>query len=419
MGGRWVSADEAVKVVASGQSVFLGSACGEPQELVDALVRRGPGLRNVRLLTGLQGSKAPYVRPDLVGHFRLRTFMASTQVAEAIQRGEADYIPAPLSRIPELMRSGRLPVDVALVQVAPADEQGRFSLGVSVAYAKAAVDAASVVVAEVNEQMPRTLGDSFIDADAIDFLVASDRPVLEVRRVRLDQAVARIGEHVASLVPNRATMQVGIGGIADAVWSALHRHRDLGVHSGSVADNVVELLRDGVITNRFKSVDPGCVVAGQLIGTASLYRFADKNVQFSMRACDYTHEPRVLASLDRLVSVNSAVQIDLRGQVNAETLRGRQIAGVGGAMDFTVGARLSSGGRSIVALPATAGEGRHSRIVGRLDDGVVTTPSSMVDFVVTEFGIADLAGLDLDARAQALAAIAAPEHRAPLLRGQE
>lgn len=416
MGGRWLRADEAIDIVASGQSVFLGSACGEPQELVEALLRRSRDLRDVRLLTGLQGSKAPYVRADLGESFRLRTFMASMQVADAIERGEADYIPASLSRIPGLMRSGRLPVDVALVQVAPADEQGRFSLGVSVAYAKAAVEAAAVVVAEVNEQMPRTLGDSFIDAEAIDFLVASDRPVLEVRRAAPDGALARIGEHVARLVPDRATMQVGVGGIADAVWAALRQHRDLGVHSGSVADNIVELLRDGVVTNRFKTIDEGHVVAGQLIGTARLYRFAHRNPQFSMRPCDYTHDPRLLASLDHLVSVNSAVQVDLRGQVNAETLRGRQIAGVGGALDFTVGARLASGGRSIVALPATAGDGRYSRIVPKLDDGVVTTPASLVDFVVTEFGIADLAGLDLEERARQLAAVAAPQHRSALLR---
>lgn len=412
---RWCTADEAAARVASGQSVFLSSGCGEPQTLVEALIRSAVRLRDVRIVTGLQGSKAPYVRPDLAPHFRLQTFMASAQVAEAIEKGDADYAPVQLSRIPDLMRSGRLPVDVAMVQVAPADEQGRYSLGVSVAYAKAAVAAATLVIAEVNARMPRTLGDSFIDAGEIDLLVASDRPVLEVRRAATDAAVEQIGLRVATLIADGDTVQVGVGTIAEAVWKALHRHRDLGVHSGSVADTLIDLIDAGVVTNRRKTIDPGRIVAGQLVGTERLYAYAHENPAFNMCPSDYTHEPRVLAGLDNLVSVNSALQVDLRGQVNAETLRGRQVAGVGGAIDFTVGARLSRGGRAIVALPSTAGNGRYSRIVPQLDDGVVTTPASLVDFVVTEFGIADLAGLTCVARARALIEVAEPGQR-PALR---
>ena len=414
MARAWCTASEAVARIQSGQSVFLGSACGEPQTLVEALLHDAARLHGVALLTGLQGSRAPYVAKDYAGHFRLRAFMASPAAAEAIARGDADYLPVPLSRIPPLMRGGRLHVDVALVQVAPADSHGRFSLGVSVAYAKAAVAAASLVIAEVNAQMPRTLGDAFIEAGDIDLFVASDRPVLEERRGETESSLARIGELVASLVADGDTMQVGVGAIADAVWLALRSHRDLGVHTGSVADSLVELVESGVVTNHRKSIDTGRIVAGQLIGTKRLYSYAHENPRFDMHPSDYTHNPAVLARIDRLVSVNSALQIDLRGQVNAETLRGRQVAGVGGAIDFAVGARLSPGGRTIVALPATAGGGRFSRIVPRLEDGVVTTPASLVDYVVTEHGIADLAGLPLGARAQALIAIAAPEHRAAL-----
>jgi acyl-CoA hydrolase len=414
MPGVWCSAGEAAAKIQSGQSVFLGSACGEPQTLVEAMLSDTARLREVTLVTGLQGSRAPYVAPEYTGRFRLRTFMASAAAAEAIARGDADYLPVPLSHIPELMRSGRLRVDVALVQVAPADRHGRFSLGVSVAYAKAAVAAASIVIAEVNAQMPRTLGDSFIEARDIDLLVASDRPVLEVRRGEVDSSLPRIGGNVASLVANGDTLQVGVGAIADAIWRALRGHRDLGVHTGSAADSLVELVESGVVTNQRKPIDTGQIVAGQLIGTRRLYSYAHENPRFAMHPSDYTHDPAVLARIDRLVSVNSALQIDLRGQVNAETLRGRQVAGVGGAIDFAVGARLSRGGRTIVALPATAGGGRHSRIVAKLEDAVVTTPASLVDFVVTEHGIADLAGLPLEARARALIAIAAPEHRAAL-----
>jgi 4-hydroxybutyrate CoA-transferase len=361
--------------VASGHTVFLGSGCGEPQSLVDALIADAGRLRDVKLLTGLQGSSAPYVREDLYSSFRLRTFMSSARVAEAIAQGHADYVPTSLSRIPGLMRSGHFALDVAMVQVAPPDEAGRYSLGVSVAYAKAAVAAAHLVIAEVNADMPRTQGDAFLEASDIDVSLATARRVLEVKRPEVDEVIRSIGEHVATLVSDRSTVQVGVGAIAEGVWRALHRHRDLGVHTGSVADSVVDLMESGVVTNRYKSIDEGVVVAGQLIGSERLYRYAHDNPRFAMHPCDYTHSATVLSRLDGLISINSALQVDLRGQVNAETLRGRQVAGIGGAVDFAVGATLARGGRSIVALPATAGGGRHSRIVASLPDGVVTTPA--------------------------------------------
>lgn len=411
---RVLSARQAISYVASGQTVFLGSGCGEPQALVEALVADHARLSHVNIVTGIQGSKTPYVAPELAPHFRLRTFMPSRGVRDAIRDGYADYVPVPLSQIPRLFRERVIPLDVAMIQVSPPNDEGQCSLGVSVAYAKAASESAVLVIAEMNARMPRTLGGAWVPISDIDIIVESDRPVLEVPAARQDAELTAIGRNVAGLVPDGATVQVGVGGIAEAVWKALEGHRDLGIHSGSLPDAVVDLVGRGVITNRRKTLDRGRIVAGQLIATRKLYDFAHDNPLFDMRPCDYTHDPSVLARHDRLVSVNSAVEVDLRGQVNAESLGGQQVAGVGGAIDFTVGAVLAPSGRSIVALPATARRGIETRIVAQVDGGVVTSPCSLIDFVVTEHGVAELRGKSLCERARALIAIADPKFREEL-----
>lgn len=405
---RRCGAVDAVSRIASGMTVFLGSGCGEPQELVEALIAERERFRGVRLLTGLQGSKAPYVAAEYAAHFQLAAFMASGRIRDAIRDGYADHMAIPVSRLPRLFREGVLPVDVALIQVSPVDAKGRYSLGNNVGYVKAAVAAAKFVIAEVNAQMPRTFGDSFLSADDIDICVETDRPVIEVKAPSLDAALVSVGRHVASLVPEHATMQVGVGATAEAIWQALTDRRDLSVHSGAVADGLIGLIESGVVTNRFKTIDCGKVVTGQLIGTKRLNDFAHENAVIEMRPVEYTHDPAVLRELKNLVSVNSALQVDLRGQVNAETLNGNQIAGVGGALDFAFGATLADGGRSVIALPSTAGEGKYSRIVASLPDAVVTTPATLVDYVVTENGIADLRGKSLRERAAAIVNIAHP-----------
>lgn len=401
-------AREAVSHIESGNTVFLSSGCGEPQELVEALIAERERFRNVRLLTGLQGSKAPYVAKEYASHFQLTAFMASGRIREAIREGYADCMPVPVSRLPKLFREGIVPINVALIQVSPPDKDGNYSLGNNVGYTKAAVAAAKFVIAEVNAQMPRTLGDSVVTPAAIDLCVESDRPVIEVKAASLDDALLAIGRYVALLVPEHATLQVGVGATAEAIWQALMDRRDLSVHSGAVADGLINLIEKDVVTNRFKPIDRGKVVTGQLIGTKRLNDFAHENPMINMRPVEYTHDPAVLAQLKNLVSVNSALQVDLRGQVNAETLNGSQVAGVGGAIDFALGATLSSGGSSIVALPSTAGNGKHSRIVRALPDAVVTTPATLVDYVVTEYGVADLRGKTLRQRAHELTKIAHP-----------
>lgn len=413
---RTLSAAEAAAHVASGQTVFLGSGCGEPPSLVEALVADHARLSRVTIVTGIQGSRTPYAAPALAPHFRLRTFVSSRGVRDAIRDGRADYVPVPLSQIPRLFRERAIPLDVAMIQVSPPNGDGYCSLGVSVAYTKAAGRSADLVIAEMNARMPRTQGSGWVHLSDIDIVVESDRPVLEVPAPSLDGELAAIGRNVAGLVPDGATVQVGVGAIAEAVWQALGTHRDLGVHSGSLPDAVVDLVERGVITNSRKAVDAGRIVAGQLIATRRLYDYAHDNPLFDMRPSDYTHDPSVLARHDQLVSVNSAVQVDLRGQVNAESLGGLQVSGVGGAIDFTVGAVMATRGRSIVALPSTARRGTLSRIVPQVDGGVVTSPCSLIDFVVTEHGVAELRGKSLRERAAALVRVADPRFREDLER---
>jgi 4-hydroxybutyrate CoA-transferase len=395
--------------------VFLGSACGEPQTLVEALVAQRDRWRGLRLLTGLQGSKAPYAEADYAENFSLTTFMASRSTRDAFASGRADHIPASVYQTARLLAEGRVAIDVALVQVSPPDADGYCSLGVSVGYNRAAVTAAKTVVAEVNQQMPHTLGDGLIHVSEFDELVHSDRPVLSVPLPDAAQALEPIGRLVAEYVDDGATVGVGVGGVSDGILSALRSHRDLSVHAGAAGDAVMRLLRAGVITGRYRADALAPVTAGQLIGGHELYRFAHRNPEFWLGQPNVTHNPAVIAGLGNYVSVISALQVDLRGQVNSEVVAGTQVAGVGGALDFAMGARIAEKGCSIVALPSTAARGAQSRIVPRLPDGVVTIPATLVDVVVTEHGAADLRGRSLDARRAALTAIAAPEFRDQLI----
>ncbi len=403
----------AVACIETGSSVFLGSACGEPQTLVEALVADHERLSDVKIITGLQGSPAAYADPAYADAFRLRTFMVTATVSDAVQAGQVEYLPCSLSRIGGLFADGTIPLDVAMVQVSPPDSHGFCSLGTTVAYTLSAVRHARIVVAEMNQRMPRTHGEGFIHVAEINFAVRSEREVLEIEPADPTPELEAIGKSVASLIPDRATVQVGVGGIADSTWRALAGHSGLGVHSGSLADSVVDLIEAGIVTNENKRTWRGRSVAGQLIGTRRLYDYADDNPAFALMSTDVTHDPASIGLLASFHSVNSALQVDLRGQVNSETIAGRQVAGTGGALDFAVGARLSAGGRSIIAMPSKSRKG-HSRIVRETDRGAVTVPASLVDFVVTEHGIAELSGKSIDARARAMAAIADPQVREDL-----
>ena len=397
-------------LISDTDTVFIGSACGEPQTLVEQLVAERDRWRGLRLLTGLQGSPALYANAEYAENFRLTTFMASRTTRDAFASGRADHIPASVYQTARLLSTGRVPIDVALVQVSPPDADGNCSLGVSVAYNRAAVAAARVVIAEVNRQMPYTLGDGMVHVSQFDAVVDSDRPVLTVSAPRPAETTTAIGELVAGYVSDGASVQVGVGGVSDAIWTALGSRNDLSVHTGAAGDAVMRLLRSGVITARrgFKLYPP--VTAGQLIGSTELYEFAHRNPAFWLAQPNVTHNPAVMGTLGDFVSVISALQVDLRGQVNSEVVAGTQVAGVGGALDFCTGANLAERGCSIVALPSTAAGG-HSRVVSRLPDGVVTIPATLVDVVVTEHGAVDLRGLPLGARREALISLAAPEFR--------
>ena len=412
-----VSPTEAVKAVQSGQRVLLSSSCSEPQTLVEALLAGKDRLEQVELITTVLGSKGEYAAPEMEGHFRVVTFRPDMSVREATRAGRIDYLPCLLSEVPRLFTEGHLPVDVALVQLSPPDDRGYCSFGLSIDYTKPAAETARVRVAEINRQMPRTFGDTFIHVSRLDYIVESDRPLLQMPPAPIGPAEQAIGELVASLVPDGATLQVGIGAIPDAVLAALSSRRDLGVHSGMLSEGMVELAESGVINGRRKRLNRGVMVAAVLIGTDRLYRFAHDNPVVELYPASYTHDILTLGQMDNLVAINSALQVDIWGQVNAEMVGGVQLSGVGGQVDFVRGASRAPGGKSVIALLSTAGNGKYSRIVPRLEPGApVTTTRAEMHYVVTEYGIADLRGKTLSQRARALASIAHPDFRQELLK---
>jgi acyl-CoA hydrolase/GNAT superfamily N-acetyltransferase len=356
------------------------------------------------------------VAPELAGRFRHTAFFIGANVREAVHDGRADFMPVFLSELPELIRSRRIRVDVALVQVSPPDRHGFVSLGVSVDVVRAAVDAAALVIAEVNPRMPRTLGDSFLHIDRIHRLVAVDAPLYQHAREPLGEVERAIGANVASLVPDGATLQTGIGKIPDAVLAALAHRHDLGVHTEMLSDGVMELVRAGAITGRKKTLLPGKLVTSFVMGTQALYDWVDENPAIEMRPSDFTNDPFVIARNDAMIAINSCLAVDLTGQVAADTLLGRFFSGIGGQVDFVRGAARSKGGKAIIALPSTAKDGQVSRIQAVLDEGAgVVTSRGDVRYVVTEHGVADLWGKNIRERSLALVAIAHPDHRADLL----
>ncbi len=407
---------EAIARIQPGRRIFIGSGAAEPVALVQALVREAQRFADNDIAHILTLGPAPYVAPEMEGHFRHTAFFIGPNVREAIQHGRADFMPVFLSEVPELLRSGRVKVDVALLQVSPPGASGKVSLGVSVDVVKAAVDSAELVIAQVNPWMPRTLGEALIPVSRLDCLVDLAEPLLELPPAAPDEVATLIGELVATLVPDGATIQVGIGRIPNATLSALRTRRDLGVHTEMLSDGLMELARLGVVNGARKMLLPGKMVTSFLMGSRALYDWAHENPALELRPSEFTNDPFIIAKNSRMISVNSGLSVGLTGQVAGDTVGASFFSGIGGQVDFIRGAARSLGGKPIIALPSTALGGTQSRIVGALPQGAgVVTSRGDVHYVVTEYGIAQLWGKSVRERASALVEIAHPDFRAELL----
>jgi acyl-CoA hydrolase len=408
---HWESPEEAVACVRSGQRVFVHTAAATPQRLVAALAARAAELRNVEMIHLHTEGEAAYAAPDLAASFHTNALFVGANLRGAVADGQADYIPVFLSEVPALFRRGVLPLDVAMVQVSPPDRHGFCSLGVSVDASLAAVQTATTVIAQINPQMPRTHGEGMIHISNVDHAVAVDEPLHEHPVPELTEAERRIGRHCADLIEDGATLQLGIGAIPNAVLAALGGHKDLGLHSEMFSDGVIPLAESGVINGRLKRKHPGKLVGSFLMGTRRLYDFVDDNPQVMMLDCEYVNDTKVIRQNPKVTAINSAIEIDLTGQVCADSIGTRQYSGVGGQMDFIRGAALSEGGRPIIALPSVTGRGA-SRIAAFLQPGAsVVTTRAHVHWVVTEHGAAYLYGRNLRQRARALIEVAHPDHR--------
>lgn len=416
---KTVTPERAVQAINSGNRVFLTGNASVPQKVMHALVSRAPELSNVEIVQVLTIGTAEYVAPEMQGHLRVNTLFISDNVRAAVNDGRADFTPCFLSEIPGLFKNGLLPLDVALVHVSPPDEHGYCSYGVEVGVTKTAAQFAGIVIAEVNPNMPRTLGDAFIHVSKIDYIVPVDYELPETPMGDPSELASRIAKHIATLIPDGATLQMGIGGIPDAVLGELTSHKHLGVHSELFSDGVVDLVERGVIDGERKTLHPGKITAGFMLGTKRLYNFVHDNPIVELHPTDYINDPFVIAQNDRMVAINSAIEIDLTGQVCSDSIGPRLYSGVGGQLDFIYGASRSKGGVPVIALPATAtikGE-VVSRIVPmiRAGGGVVTTRNH-VRYIVTEFGVADLYAKTIRQRAHALISVAAPQFREELER---
>ena len=406
------SAAQALEAVTSGARVWIQSGCGTPSVLVDALVARAPELRNVEIIHMKTLGAADYTRPEYEGHFRHRGLFLGDNVREAVCNGRADYTPIFLSEIEGLFESGALGLDVVLMQVSPPDAHGFVSLGTTVDCTLTLVRYAKIVIAEVNRQMPRTHGETNVHVSRISAIVESDRQLLELEAEPLTDTHMRVGRNVASLIPDGATLQTGIGGISEAVLCCLTDKRDLGIHTEMCPDGVIDLMESGVINGERKTLHRGKAVAAFVLGTQRLFDFIRENPSFEFRSISYTNDPFVVAQNDKMVAINAAIQVDITGQVCADSLGIKPYSGFGGQVDFIRGAARSKGGVPIIALPSTAKKGTISRIAPMLEPGSgVVTSRADVHYVVTEHGIAYLHGKTLRERAEALIAIADPRFR--------
>jgi 4-hydroxybutyrate CoA-transferase len=409
---RIVDPAEAVAGIKSRDQLYLQCAAATPSVLLDALVDRAPELEDVSVVHLHCEGPGPHLRPEMAPHFRHRALFIGPNARAAVNEGRADFVPVFLSDVPRLFETGMLPLDYVFVNATPPDAHGFCSLGTSVEAMHAAIRAAKTVVVQFNSGMPRTLGDSFIDIDDIDLAIECDVPPYQVSMPEIGEVERRIGEYVADLIPDGATLQMGIGAIPTAVGAALRHKKDLGVHTEMMTDTVVDLVDAGVINGRRKERNRGKIVATFMMGTKKLYDFVHDNPMVEMRPTDFTNDTHVIRTFSRMVSINSAIEVDLTGQIVADSIGHRMYSGVGGQMDFVRGASLAAEGQAFIALPATAANGSMSRVVPSLKEGAgVVTTRAHARTVVTEYGVAQLWGRSLQERAKALIAIAAPEFR--------
>lgn len=407
--------DEALRCVQSGMRVYIQPGCAEPETLVEALIRRAPFVEDVEIVHMMTLGAAPYVAPDMAGHFRHNAVFIGANVREAINDGRADYTPIYLSEIEELFESGAMPVDVALIEVSPPDSHGFCSFGVGVDTTLTAAKVARYVVAQVNDQMPRTYGDSFIHVSELDAVVESTRPLCALKHPEPTDLQIAIARHVAGLIDDGAVLQTGIGGIPDAVLPLLMDRKDLGVHSELVSDGAIPLIEAGVINGARKNFKPRKIILGFVLGTKRMFDFVDNNPIFEFHPTAWTNDPLFIVRNDNMVAINSALQVDLTGQVCSDSIGTHFYSGIGGQVDFLRGASRSKGGKPIIALPSTAKNGTISRISPMLDPGAgVVTSRGLIRYVVTEYGVAYLHGKSIRERAKALIEIAHPKFREEL-----
>jgi acetyl-CoA hydrolase len=412
-----MTAQQAIRQIERGERIYIASNCGVPSALVQALVDHGTELADCEIVHLLTFGPAAHTLPEMQEHFRHNAFFIGGNVRQAVNEGRADYIPIFLGEIPRLFVSGEMPIDVALVQVSPPDEHGFCSLGVGVDHTLDAAHAASIVIAEVNDQMPRVLGDSFLHVRDIDFVIETSRPLAEMQPEPDNEVAQQIARHVTALIEDGSTLQMGIGAIPDGVLRLLQHHRSLGIHTEMFSDGLVSLVERGVITGERKTLHPGKVIAGFMLGSKRLFDFSHNNPIIEFHRTSYTNDPFIIAQNDNMVAINSAIEIDLTGQVCSDSIGKTFYSGFGGQVDFIRGASRSRGGKPIIALPSTARDGTLSRLVPELRPGAgVVTTRADVRWVVTEYGAVNLFGLNVRKRARALIDISHPDFREQLER---
>jgi acyl-CoA hydrolase len=410
--GRVTTPEQAVAMVGSGQRVYVHNGCSEPETLLKALVARAPELRDVEIMHMATFGYADYVKPEYEGHFRHNALFIASNVREAVQQGRADSIPIFLVEIEELFRSGAIPLDVALLQCTPPDQYGYMSLGPSIDVSLTVAQCAKHVIVEINDQVPRTLGDSFLHVSRVDAFIETSHPLVEYRGHEATPVHEAIARHVAALIPDGAVLQAGIGGASECTLGLLKNHKDLGYHSELVPDGVIDLVESGALTNARKNIHRHKIVSGFALGTKRLFDFIHNNPVFEFHPTSYANDPFIIAQNERMVAINAAIEIDLTGQVCSDSIGHKMFSGIGGQIDFLRGAARSKGGMPIITIPSTAMGGQCSRIVPSLHPGAgVVTTRGDVHYVVTEHGVAYLHGKTLRQRAEALIAIADPKFR--------
>jgi acetyl-CoA hydrolase len=417
-----VTAEEAVKCIKSHDKILIHSNCAFPANLVEALVKRKDELQHVEIYHALTVGELPYLSPGMEGHFIHNATFIGRNSREAVQEGRADFIPIFLSEIPLLFKNGKIKLDVALIHVSPPDEHGFCSYGVEVGLTKTGAETAGIIIAQVNKNMPRTLGDSFIHVGKINYMVESDEEIKELPQFEdpapdMDKVYSKIGENIAGLIDDGSTLQLGIGAIPDAVLSYLYDKKALGIHTEMFSDGIIGLVEAGIITNEMKTIHPGKIIAGFVLGTKKLYDFIHNNPLIEFHRQEYVNDPFIISKNYKMVTINSAIEVDLTGQVCSDSIGTKLFSGFGGQLDFIRGAARSEGGKPIIALPSTTKNNSISKIVPFLQQGAgVVTSRGDVHYVVTEYGVAQLFGKCVRERVKELVNIAHPDFREPLMK---